>query len=263
MHRISLSILFVLITLLGVGCGPDMVIEGSGKVMTETRQVSNFSQIELLNSGNVILTQSDRETLRIEAEANLMPYIVTEVVGDTLKIYFESDRPLDAWPTKPVKYYVTMKDVKGLQVHGSGDIFAERLAADSLLLVIAGSGDITVNQLDVKKLDSVISGSGDLLIDQLKADSVETVISSDGNCSLAGRTARQSMHVSGSGDYSAFDLQSQTASIQVAGSGDVDVWVTEILDANISGSGDLTYYGTPSIRKHVSGDGDISGLGAH
>jgi hypothetical protein len=69
MKRISLSILFVLVALLGVGCGP--IIEGSGHITTEARQVSNFSQVELLGIGELNVTQGDKETLRIEAEDNL------------------------------------------------------------------------------------------------------------------------------------------------------------------------------------------------
>lgn len=261
MNRISLSTLSVLVALLGVSCGP--VIEGSGNVTTETRQVSNFSQVKLLGIGEVSVVQGDEETLRIEAEDNLIPYITTEVKGDTLEIGFKSGLPLSVWPTKPVKFYVTMKSVEGLQVRGSGDINAERLAADQLQLTVTGSGDITVNELEVKTLSNTISGSGDILVDQLKADSAKTTLSGSGKCVLAGQTIKQSTYISGSGDYLAFELQSQTAAMRLIGSGDVQAWVTEDLDVNVAGSGDIEYYGTPNVSQRVVGSGNVSGLGAH
>ena len=261
MKRISLSNILALIALLGVGCGP--VIEGSGNVTTETRQVSNFSQVELSGIGDVSVTQGDTETLRIEAEDNLIPYITTEVHGDTLKIGFESNMPLNIWPTKPVKFYLTMKNVTGLQVRGSGNINAERLAADQLQLTVSGSGNVTVNQLDVKALTNTVNGSGDIHVDHLKAETTEAIISGSGKCSLSGQTTSQSSFISGSGDYLAFNLQSQSAAMRLIGSGDVQAWVTEDLDINVAGSGDVEYYGTPNVSQHVVGSGDVSGLGAH
>jgi hypothetical protein len=261
MKRISLSGLFALVALLAMGCGS--IIEGSGHVTAETRQVSNFSQVELSGMGDLYVTQGETETLRIEAEDNLIPYITTEVHGDTLEIGFRSDMPLNIWPTRPVKFYLTLKNVTGLQVRGSGNIYAERLAADQLQLAVSGSGNLAVEQLEVKTLTNTISGSGDLYVDGLKADSVQTTISGSGTCELAGETTGQSTRVSGSGDYLAFDLQSRAAALHVAGSGDVQAWVTEDLVINVVGSGDVAYYGTPKISPQIAGSGNVSGLGAH
>ena len=262
MKPISLSILFALVALLGVGCRP--VIEGSGNVTTETRQVSNFSQVELLGIGDVSITQGDTETLPIEAEDNLIPYFTTEVHDHTLEIGFRSDMPMNIWPKRPVKFYLTMKNVTDLQVRGSGNMSSERLAADKLQLAVLGSGNIIVDQLDVKTLTNTIKGSGDIRVDQLKANSATTTISGSGKCVLAGETVDQSTHITGSGDYLTFDLQSQTATLRLIGSGDVQAWVTEKLDINVAGSGDVEYYGTPQeVSQRIAGSGNVSGLGAH
>jgi hypothetical protein len=261
MKNISLSILFTLAALLGVGCGP--VIQGSGNVTAETRQVSNFSQIKLSGIGDVSITQGDTETLRVEAEDNLIPYITTEVHGDALEIGFMPNMPVNIWPTKPVKFYVTMKNITGLQARGSGNISADRIAANQLQLTVFGSGNITINQLDVKTLTNTLNGSGDILVEHLKAETTATVISGSGQCSLAGETTKQYTQITGSGDYLAFNLRSQSAAMHLAGSGDARTWVTKNLDVNMVGSGDVEYYGTPNVSQHVAGSGNVSGLGAH
>jgi hypothetical protein len=259
MKRISLSILFVLFALLGVGCGP--MLEGSGNVTTETRQVRNFDQVELQGIGELYVTQGDEESLRIEAEDNLIPYITTEVHGKTLEIGFET--MVSVWPHRPVKYYLTLKDVSALRLSGSGNIRAERLAADQLELGVSGSGNLIVNELAAKTLTNSVSGSGDLRVDTLKADSVKTTISGSGTCDLSGETDEQSARVSGSGDYLASDLQSGSASVHIAGSGNAQTWVTENLNINVAGSGDVEYYGTPSVNQQVAGSGHVTGLGSH
>jgi len=263
MKRTSFSILSVLMTLLTTGCGP--FIPGSGQVTTATRQVSGFQQIDLFGSPDVILTQGESESLRIEAEDNLIPYLVTEVRGGTLEIGFRTadGLPLSVRPTQPVKVYVTMKTVTGLRVTGSGDLDAERLAADTLQLTVTGSGNLSVEALTVKKLNNRLTGSGDILIDELTAEVVETVITGSGNCSIAGESAQQSARISGSGDYRASELQSEQAAMQVTGSGNVNAWVTEKLSVEIVGSGNVKYYGLPTLTQRIVGSGDISALGVH
>lgn len=259
MKKTALSSVFALLALIGVGCGP--LVEGSGNVTTETRQVRDFDQVNLLGIGELYITQGDEESLRIEAEDNLIPYITTEVHDHLLEIGFQ--RMVSVWPHRPVKFYLTLKDVSALRVSGSGDVHSERLAADKLQLTISGSGDMTIDQLDVKALTNTVSGSGDLRIDTLKADTVNTTISGSGTCALTGETDEQSARVTGSGDYRASDLQSQNASLNLTGSGNAQAWVTKSLDARVTGSGNIRYYGAPSVSKKISGSGNVTGQGSH
>ena len=55
------------------------VITGSGNVITESRDVSGFDGVSHTGIGRVIITQSDTESLTIEADDNLMEYITSEV----------------------------------------------------------------------------------------------------------------------------------------------------------------------------------------
>ena len=53
-------------------------LRGSGDVITETRQVSNFTRIELDGSGDVEIVFGNKESITIEAEDNIMPLIETK-----------------------------------------------------------------------------------------------------------------------------------------------------------------------------------------
>ena len=86
---------FIFLSLIGLsmlvasGCGVTF-IQGSGKVVSESRQVSGFEKLDLALDGEVILTQGEAEMLTIEAQENLLRYIVTEVRGGTLWIGYET-----------------------------------------------------------------------------------------------------------------------------------------------------------------------------
>ncbi|HWL48440.1 MAG TPA: DUF2807 domain-containing protein, partial [Acidimicrobiia bacterium] len=52
-------------------------VEGSGNVITESREVSDFNEIVLGGSGRVMVEVTGTESLTIEAEDNIMPLLET------------------------------------------------------------------------------------------------------------------------------------------------------------------------------------------
>ena len=76
-----LTIGLLFITACGLG-----TIQGSGDVITESRDVSGFDSVSLSGIGRVIITQGDDESLTIETDDNLMKYITSEVRDGTLEL---------------------------------------------------------------------------------------------------------------------------------------------------------------------------------
>ncbi len=235
------SVLPVLALLLG-GCNLN-VIRGSGYVVSEARTVSDFTNVELLGSGHVVLTQGNEEALKVEAEDNLLGHLRTEVRGHTLYLGLDdTDRYEVLWPTKPVNYYVSLKSVEGLKLTGSGVIEAQKLQADRLALDITGSGDINIASLTANSLQSTISGSGRYDVGE-------------------GTVPQQQIEISGSGSYHGERLAGESVSVRIIGSGDAAVWAENKLEARVSGSGDVRYYGTPQVTQIVTGSGGVEAQG--
>jgi len=193
------------------------VTTGSGNVVSESRTVSGFTKIDLSGAGDVIIEQNGTEALTIEAEDNLMPKLTSEVVDGTLRLGEKSNLTIHL--TKPVTYRVSMKDISGLMISGSGTVTAATITAPSLAVDLSGSGKITVG----------------------------------------GTVDQQDLAISGSGEYQAKDLLTKIASAEISGSGNATVTVNDKLDAQISGSGQLTYYGNPpQVTQEVSGSGRVT-----
>jgi hypothetical protein len=213
------------------------VIKGSENVVSETRQVRDFDAVAFSGSGDVIITQGNKESLKIAAEDNLIPYIRTEVRGRTLHIDIDPGTIAVLQEEKPMRFYISMKQVNGLSLSGSGTITSEF---------------ISTNNLDIKN-----SGSGETKIDKLTADSLHIDISGSGNCLIKGQVAKEIITISGSGTCNNRDLQSKDVKIDVSGSGKTAVMATDNLDVTISGSGDVTYTGNPRISQKITGFGKI------
>ena len=119
-------------------CGLN-IVRGSGKLVTEAREVRGFDRLSLTSSGEVILTQGDRESLTVETDDNLMRHIKTEVEGGTLTLGTRTGVVVS--PTKLV-FTLTVKDLDGMTATGSGDIGVERFDTDRLEIKTTGSGGI-------------------------------------------------------------------------------------------------------------------------
>ena len=75
------------LSILACQVGGLTVVRGSGDVVEEVREVSGFTGVALLEGiGELTIKGGETESLRIEAEDNLMPYLETEVRKGTLEI---------------------------------------------------------------------------------------------------------------------------------------------------------------------------------
>lgn len=211
---------------------------GSGDVITETRQVSNFDRVELAGIGDVFIYQGDEESLEIEAEDNVMSHILTVVEDGTLKISFDRKAVV---PTKTIRFNLTMRQIHGLETMGVSNIQADDIQTDELSLGISGTGNINIRDLQADSLRSTISGAG--------------------NLDVEGEVNEQTVRLTGAGNYDGEDLVSKKAEIVITGLGKVTAWVTESLDITISGTGGVDYYGSPQVSQQISGLGRLKHLG--
>ncbi|MGD0879188.1 MAG: head GIN domain-containing protein [Anaerolineales bacterium] len=276
--RIYVPAIILLVALLASGCGLQMV-SGSGRIVTETHNISGFSSVTLAGIGNVYITQGPAESLRIEAEDNLIPYFDTSVQDGTLKIGIKAEyMGVSLLPTRPVNFYVTLPKIAAITLAGSGNIFAGNLQAGAFGISLLGSGNIAANALAVTDLDlrlggsgnislgtvsasqvnANIGGSGDIHVDELTADKISSKTAGSGNITICGKVAEQSAEILGSGDYLAGGLKSATASLRITGSGNSQVSSSGTLNVTILGSGDVAYSGNPTVNASIacSGKGD-------
>ncbi len=204
----------------------------------ERREVAGFDEVVLEGSGIIILTQGEQDGLVIETDEKLMPRLKSEVVEGRLRLGLKSW--LDIFTHinfPPVHYYVTMREVHGVLISGSGKLQAGRIETDRLRLKTSGTGEMSVEELRSGDLDINFSGSGKAV--------------------LGGAVETQTVRISGSGEVHADRLDCAEARVHVSGSGKVRVRAGRRLDVHISGSGDIGYIGQPSISHHISGAGKI------
>ncbi len=222
--------------------GGRQVVRGSGFLIAEDRPVSNFDRVSLRDIGLLILTQGDEDALTVETDDNLLRFVRTEVRDRTLILSFGDESGKASLHTSDgIKYYLSVREIAGLEVSDSGKLQATSLDTDHLELVVRDSGDLEV--------------------DSLRATSLEARISDSGYARLAGQVHTQDVTVRDSGDYVAGELRSQADTAVVSDSGQATLWTSEVLDVTISDSGNVSYYGKPRIRPSITDSGKLTRLG--
>lgn len=243
-------------TSIGIITDGRRVTRGSGRVVEEMRDVSGINGVDLATLGDLTIEVGDTESLRIEAEENLIPMIETKVRNGILHIQTENN--LNLRTTKPIKYYLTVTGLDSIAISSSGDIQAPDLTAERFSIVVASSGDLIMGDLETDMLDVKISSSGTVTIGELTADAIDVDLSSSGDMNIAGGTVdTQEITINSSGRYTAEGLTSDRAEVRLNSSGSARIWVREQLTARLSSSGDLTYRGTPEVDATTSSSGNV------
>jgi hypothetical protein len=210
-------------------------IRGNGNLKTEQRSPGSFKGVASHGSFNVYVSNGD-QSVKIEAEENILPYIETYVDGSVLHI--ETKENFWLRPDREVKIFISSPDFESIHSYGSGDIIGQSKITDStkLELGISGSANIKMD-VDAPQIDAEIDGSGDI--------------------DLKGETKSFKGEIHGSGNVKAMDLKSEDATIKIYGSGNADVFASVKLDVHVAGSGDVNYRGNAQVSSSIAGSGRV------
>lgn len=238
MKHLALNVTVLLAALfLLASCGALGTVRGTGDMGAEEREISGFSAVELSGIGNVIVEVGEKETLRIEAEKNLLPYLESEVEDGTLVL--SAREGVNVIPTQGIFYYLTVRELQEISVSGLGNVNAQRLEGTETALTVSGSGSIDIEELYAKDLDVQISGLGDLTVG-------------------GGEVADQKIEIAGGGAYNASEMASEVTSVSISGLGTANVWARDALDVEINGGGSVNYVGRPQVTQSISGLGEVA-----
>jgi hypothetical protein len=215
---------------------------GSGNIVKTTREVSDFHAVDISYPGEIVILQGNTESVKLEAEDNVLPGLQTKVRNGTLEIFYDAENGKHVNPTKPVKITIVVKNLDDVQFSSAGELTIDGVITDELDFGLSGAGKVTIADIETKDLKLDLSGAGSM--------------------DATGTADKLDVNISGAGSFNGGDLHSQTAKVNISGFGSATVWVDDELDANVSGAGSINYYGSPSsVTKNVSGLGGVNSNG--
>ena len=214
--------------------------EEMGATVSKNYNIGNFQKIEVAGPYDVEVRTGANPSVAGRGSEKLLERTVVEVDGDKLVIHPETGHSFFnfGWGNHgKASFTVTVPQLSGATIAGSGDIQVDKVQGDQFEGTVAGSGGIVVGNMDVQQLKVAIGGSGDF--------------------KAAGKAQSAKYDIAGSGGIDTGGLVTQQAKVSIAGSGDVKAHATSTADVSIMGAGDVDISGGAKCSVSKTGSGDV------
>jgi len=139
----KLLILVVLLPLFVAGChhGLGADVKGSGKRVTQKRDVGAFTAISTDGAFDIEVVCQKDLGLEIEADDNLFPFIETSVSGNTMHL-----KPTRNYSAEdPPKIKITVPNIEAFSANGAGKIQISGVNNDKLQVSLNGAPTFTAS----------------------------------------------------------------------------------------------------------------------
>ena len=235
----------------------------------EIRTVPAFTGIEASSAFDITVAKGDAESLTVEADDAIMPYIRSEVRNGVLRLYLANNRVRNI---KTLKVYLVMQNLRRVSLSGACKLTVNDLfTSDSIKCDCSGASSMTINVhtgwlgvgtsgASFISMKANVTGNagidlsgtskiqGELNVNRLK-------LSSDGvsSVTLTGSATELKIDVSGTSKVNLGDFTVKTACINASGVGNITVNATDALTVNSSGASFVNYKGSPTIKVNSSG----------
>lgn len=198
--------------------GPDNqpCLRGEGSVVSETREVDEFSRITLAIPGELYIIQGSSSEVVIEAKENIVPEIETRVVNGNLEISFVWDNTCTR-DTGPINVHLTVLNIEEIAIAGAANVTGENIITDELTVSIAGAGNFNLSgETGILEID--ITGAGNVSAFDLSSLECGVSITGSGNAEI---TVENELEISITGSGNVFYKGNPQVSASITGSGNV------------------------------------------
>ncbi|MFI1745681.1 head GIN domain-containing protein [Thalassobellus sediminis] len=210
-------------------------VRGNGNVQTEERAIDGaFSTIKATEGLDVYLTQSNNESIKVEADENLHELIITEVKDGVLKIHTKEN----IGRATAKKIIVNFKDI-------------------SSIISTSGSDVYSTNTIDVEELELKTTSGSDMTL-EVNTSILNCKSTSGSDLRLSGKTERLIAEATSGSDIKAENLVAKSSQVKATSGADITVNTLKELIAKATSGGDIKYYGNPEkVDKNNSTSGSI------
>lgn len=234
------KILFMIVAGLGMvmsSCEiPNRVIP-SGNLTTQVKYISDYDAIEASNAFTVYVNFSENEeSIEIEADDNLQPYIEVRKVSGTLIIGLRNN--INVRGNATMRAYITTRQVTGYTASGASNFFIDN--------------DLTANAVNIHLSGASYFGG------YLNVNHVSISMSGASNVEIEGSTDSFDVSASGASNLGSYDFMADDLDVDLSGASNVWLTVNHELSVRASGASNVYYTGTGVVvSQNLSGASHI------
>jgi hypothetical protein len=231
-------------------------VVGDGNFKSEQRNRSSFSGVFVDSDMKVFLSSSEQQKIIVEADSNLLSYLVTDVTDGILNVSVKPN--FRVVPRQPVRVILGVaSDDFEIEIVNGARVIADSLTLDTLNVSVYGVSEFFGSNMTCSRVDLFSEGSTEIRMEG-EFEVVSVRQKGSGNLRFTGYSVFGDLLLAGSGKLDARNMVMDNADIRLYGSGLVFCNVPEVLDAKIDGSGRIYYDVVPQeLIKDIDGGGRL------
>lgn len=183
------------------------------------KKVSVFTVLKVQGDYNVVLTQGNECSLKVNGDKDAVAAVDAKNTGVTLNVTGGKGN---------VTLYVTFKDINQITINGACKVSATKQIK---------TGDLALN------LDGKTAGSLDIKVKVFTFN-----CNTDNNFTLTGKADKGTAKVDGEGTIDMSQLKVDDLNVEYSGDTDIKIYAHPNLHVKMSGDGNLIYYGNPRVK---------------
>ena len=259
----------------------DARITGSGNIITRRVSIADFSRIETSRAVHLVVEKRSGREAIIEADDNIMPYVIVEVDGGCLNVGIDDD--IKSLNNVTVKVTVPSDgNISAISASSASRVTVEtEIKSPKLMLDASSAANINITKSDVGTCSIDASSAANVegaikadncVIDMSSASDVNVALlavkcdvtaTSAASATLSGEAGDIEITVSSAAKVDAMDLNARNADVSASSSGSIKVTCMKSIDASASSGGSVKYAAKgdldPELR-HTSSSGSVKKL---
>lgn len=179
-------------------------LTGNGNVQTQNRAITQeFKAISVSQGIDVYLTTNESNSVKVEADDNIIDLIKTEVENGELKIYLSKQ----VWHSKVRKVYVSMPVINEISTSSGASVKLENSIIVDKLVISASSGSDIIANIGVSDLSCDASSGADI--------------------KLSGTVKNFDVNASSGSDINADELEAEYVNARASSGADIHVFAAK------------------------------------
>lgn len=259
----------------------DARITGSGNIITRSVNIADFSRIETSRAVHLVVEKRSGREAIIEADDNIMPYVIVEVDGGCLNVGIDDD--IKSLNNVTVKVTVPSDgNISAISASSASCVTVEtEIKSPKLMLDASSAANINITKSDVGTCSIDASSAANVegaikadncVIDMSSASDVNVALlavkcdvtaTSAASATLSGEAGDIEITVSSAAKVDAMDLNARNAEVEASSGGSIKVTCMKSIDASASSGGSVKYAAKgdldPELR-HTSSGGSVKKL---
>ena len=259
----------------------DARITGSGNIITRRVNIADFSRIETSRAVHLVVEKRSGREAIIEADDNIMPYVIVEVDGGCLNVGIDDD--IKSLNNVTVKATVPSDgNISSISASSASRVTVEtEIKSPKLMLDASSAANINITKSDVGTCSIDASSAANVegaikadncVIDMSSASDVNVALlavkcdvtaTSAASATLSGEAGDIEITVSLAAKVDAMDLNARNADVSASSGGSIKVTCMKSIDASASSGGSVKYAAKgdldPELR-HTSSGGSVKKL---